>query len=167
MSVDTAMIKRAFTVVLLLMSGLALGCGDATPTPAKPATGTATLRFSATSTVRSSMNLIDPLKGIVYGSLFLSEDVAVTGPRDGSPSFANVEVAIDLDAADPSEATWTSPPLELNRYVFLGFFDVDGNGAEINDPDPGDPVTLPFTNQFDIEENKESSATVNFDLVYN
>lgn len=163
-----ALIKPiAMAALFASVGGIGLGCGNAAPEPMPTASGTAALRFSATSTVRSNMNLVDPLKGIVYGSLFLSEDVAVTGPREGSPSFASIEIAIDLDAADPSEASWTSPNLEPNRYVFLGFFDVDGNGASTQEPEPGDPVTLPFTNQFQIEENKETPTTVNFDLVFN
>jgi hypothetical protein len=30
-----------------------------------------------------------------------------------------------------------------------------------------DPVTLPFTNQFDIEAGKETEATIVFDILYN
>jgi hypothetical protein len=164
------MMANALGSIFLLatFAATAAGCGgDPEPANTPPPKGTATLRFSASSTVRTNMNLVDPLKGYVYGLLYLSEDVSVTGPRPEAVDYADVELLIDLEAKDPSEAAWTSPPLDPNRYVFLGMFDVDGNGAETGEPEAGDPVTLPFTNQFDITADQETQVTVNFDLVYN
>jgi hypothetical protein len=143
-------------------------CSDPAPSTPAPATGTAALRFSASSSVRNNAALVDPLVGTVYGEIYLSEDVSLTGPRDGSPIFGTVNITVDLVAADPSEAFWKSEPLELNRYTFLGMLDVDGNKPETNDgPDPGDPVTLPITNQFEITADQETSVTALFELVYN
>lgn len=153
---------------LLTTAGLICACSDPAPsTPAPPAKGTAALRFSASSSVRNNAALVDPLIGTVYGELYLSEDVSLTGPRDGSEVFGTVNVAVDLVAADPSEAVWKSEPLEPNRYTFLGMIDVDGNKAASDGPDSGDPVTLPITNQFEILENQETSVTALFELVYN
>ena len=73
---------------------------------------------------------------------------------------------MDLEANDVSTATWTSDPLEPQTYVFLGFFDVDGNGADSKDPDEGDPVTLPTSNEFSIVTGETTTMTVEFDLVF-
>jgi hypothetical protein len=155
-----------FTGIIAVASFVS-ACSDPAPANPAPPKGTAELRFSATSSVRKNSALVDPLKVYVYGELYLSEDVSLTGPRDGSPAFASIEFMIDLEVADPSESVWKSEPLDLNRYVFLGMLDVDGNKVENDGPDPGDPVTLPITNQFDVTENQETSVTALFELVYN
>jgi hypothetical protein len=147
----------------------AAACGtEETEAPAPPAKGTVTLSYSVSSGVKSNPNLVDPLKGAVYGALYLAEDVTVAGPLAEAEDVASVEVpSVDVQMAAESAEAWTSPPLAPGRYTFLGMFDVDGNGAEARDPDPGDPVTLPTTNQFDIVSDKETELTVVFDLVYN
>lgn len=159
--------KRGATLALFALLAVACGGNPEPAGPNTPADGTVAMRFSATNGVRQSMNLVDPLKGTVYGALYLAEDVSVSGPREGAESFADVEIAADLEAADPSEATWKSGPLAPNRYTFLGFFDLDENGPETYEPDPGDPVTLPFINQFDVTSSQETSMTAVFELVYN
>jgi len=167
-SMSNTLIRLAHIIGLVTIACLTSACSDPAPANPAPATGTAALRFSASSSVRNNAALVDPLVGTVYGEIYLSEDVSLTGPRDGSPIFGTVNLAVDLVAADPSEAVWTSEPLELNRYTFLGMLDVDGNKPTTNDgPDPGDPVTLPITNQFEINENQETSVTALFELVYN
>jgi hypothetical protein len=154
----------------LLLVALALaGCGGTDPPddPA-PAPGTITLRYSITNGVRSNPNLVDPPKGTVYGSIYLAEDVTLSGPRNGAVQYADVETAgVDVEMVDTSEASWKSSPLAPNRYTFLGFYDLDGNGTPGYEPDPGDPVTLPTTNQFEITSGQETAMTVMFDLVYN
>jgi hypothetical protein len=152
---------------MVFIACFASACSDPAPANPQPAQGSATLRFSATNSVRNNANLVDPLKGTVYGELYLSEDVSLSGPRDGSEVFGTVQVAIDLEAMDPSESVWKSEPLAPNRYTFLGMLDVDGNKAADGGPDPGDPVTLPITNQFEVTENQETSVTVLFELIYN
>ncbi len=163
-------LKRAFCTTLLV--GLA-GCssdeddgrrGDGGP--AGP-TGTVRLAFSVTNTVRQSPTLADPLVGTVFGNLFLAREVTLTGPIEGATEYGAVEVAgVDVVTDETSSARWTSPPLPANdRYVFLGFFDLDGNGADDYKPETGDPVTLPTVNEFDVLEDQEFDLTVVFDLV--
>lgn len=138
--------------------------GGNQPSPA----GTTVFKFSVTNTVSQSPSLTDPLSGAVYGALYLAEEVSVTGPIEGAAGAASIEVTgVDLTSATESTATWTSPELPPQTYTFLGFFDVDGNGTETRDPDPGDPVTLPVTNKFDIVDGQETPMTIKFDLVFN
>lgn len=159
---------RATLIAAVLAIGGSSGCGgdDAQPEPEPSTTGEATLQFSVSDTVRQSMSLEDPLTGVVYGSIFLAEDVNLAGPIDGAEEFGSVEVTgIDLQT-DTISGTWTSGPLEPQTYVFLGFFDVDGNGADSKDPEEGDPVTLPTSNEFDVATGETTEATVVFDLVF-
>ena len=128
--------------------------------------GTVRLTFTVPNGVRESPNLVSPLTGSVYGSLFLSEDVAATGPVEGAVEQASVEVTgVDIENVDVSAAAWTSEPLPPGDYTFLGFFDLNGNGTENYEPDGGDPATLPSVNQFTIVEGEETEFVVSFDLV--
>ena len=133
-------------------------------------TGQVALRFEVTGTVRESSNLEDELDGSIYGALFKSADVSITGPREDAEQFGSVEAAdIDLTAADTvTEVVWTSEGLEPGQYTFLGYFDVDGSsdGLEERDPESGDPVTLPTVNKFTIEAGETVELTVRFDLVF-
>lgn len=157
--------NRAWSVVVgvMLVGPVLVGCG-----PVKPPGGTVQFGFSVSDMVRNSANLKSPLNGIVYGNIFLQEDVSVTGPRSGAMEYADVQVSsVDLRTAATSEAKWTSPTLEAGKYVFLGFYDVNGNGATVNQPDPGDPVTLPTANRFEILDGQQVKRSVVFELVYN
>ena len=149
---------------LLIFAVLSLtACG-----PKPVGMGTVKLTYSTTSAVKTSANLKDPLLGTVYGNVFLQEDVGVFGPRNGAEEFAAVEVAgVDLRTADPSAESFTSMSLAAGSYVFLGFFDVDGNGSMTKDPDPGDPVTQALTNKFEITDATQTELVVKFDLVLN
>jgi uncharacterized protein (DUF2141 family) len=131
--------------------------------------GRAELRFSVSdATVRNSMNLKSPLLGTVYGNLFLEEDVSLTGPRDQAERFGEIEVPnVDLRTASESSMSVMTPELSPGRYVFLGFYDVNGNGSGSKSPDRGDPVTLPKTNAFEIRDQQNSKRLVVFELVYN
>ena len=154
----------------------ALGCSDSS-SPADTAapvadvaapSGSLVLNFSTTNTVRKSPNLEDPLLGTVYGSVYLAEDVTLTGPREGAEAaVTGITVEqVDLRTKDVSDESWTSPPLPPGEYMFLGMLDVDDNAAQTdNDPDTGDPVTLPI-NKFIIEQGVQAAVTVPFDLVY-
>src|SRR5688572_10532795 len=118
--------KRLFTLVLGV---LAVACSSSTDSPPPPSTGTVVLRFAVAPSARKSAALKDPLKGSVYGAIFLAEDVGVTGPRDGAKEFGSIELHnVDLEAAQTSLESWTTPPLEPNKYIFTGFFDLDANG---------------------------------------
>ena len=164
--------------LLALTSGLALamalsGCeseradGDSAG-KGDAGKGDAILSFTAKSSVQKAKFLVDPLKGAVYGNLFLTEDVTVAGPIKGAVQFGSVDVlGLDLQGEGKVDGAFTTPKLAPGNYTFLGFFDVDGNGGESHDPDPGDPVTLAITNHFVIEAGKTVAYTVTFDLVYN
>ena len=103
------------------------------------------LRFDASDTVRESDRLTDPLRGDVWGSVYRAEDVTIGGPREGAEPVASFAFE-DVDATVPGEGMEYLLPDELpvGEYQILGFMDTDGNGAETQDPDEGDPVTLPI-----------------------
>jgi hypothetical protein len=127
--------------------------------------GTAMLRFSVTQTVRTSPSLVDPLIGTIHGGIFLASDVTTTGPIEGAEIQAMVELAVDLEAAMET-MPWQAPPLAADRYVFLGFLDLDGNFAATMRPDAGDPVTLPGGG-FDVVAGEAVEVAARFDLVFN
>ena len=162
----------SLVLVALAMAAVSMGCGG-TEEPADPspsmATGTATLRFSVPNGVRRSPNLADELTGAVYGALYKASEVSITGPQAGALQFASIDIAaVDLRAEGPSTTEWRSEPLPAQTYIFLGFFDVDGNGATTKDPDAGDPVTLPSSEyHFTVEGGRAVPQTVSFDLVFN
>jgi len=111
--------------------------------------------------------LVDPLVGSVYGDLYLTSEVTITGPTEDAVAFASIVLDdVDLSKLDVSAVSWTSEPLPAGDYTFLGMFDLDGNFEQTdNGPDPGDPVTLP-TQAFDIVEGQDTAFTVMFDLVF-
>jgi hypothetical protein len=149
---------KAATIPFLLLAA----CGGS-----EVAEGDATLTFGVTNGVRANPTLEDALVGDVRGNLFLVEEVTLTGPVEGATEFGAVEMlAVDLEASDQSPP-WTTPMLAPGSYVFLGFFDVDANGGESFEPDPGDPVTLPVTNQFEIVGGETVEVSAVFDLVLN
>ncbi len=149
---------RALSLLLLLAAACA---------PPPPPKGTVVFTFSVTDGVRQSPSLKSPLLGPVYGGIFLSEDVGAMGPREGAESKASVDVPqVDLRTASVAEATWKSPPLDPGLYTFLGMLDVNGNGEQARRPDPGDPVTLPTTNQFRIGADRQVERAISFDVVY-
>jgi hypothetical protein len=149
-------------LVMSVVALAAVGCG-----PAKVPGGTVQCGFGVSDQVRTNPALKSPLKGTVYGNLFLQEDVAVDGPRAGSTQYGDVEIAVDLTTATSSDAKWTSGTLAPGKYVFLGFFDVNGNAGTAKEPDPGDPVTLALTNKFDITDGAVTKRAVLFELVFN
>jgi hypothetical protein len=162
--------SRRSSLCALVVAALAVAAcsssGDGTP--AAPAKGTVTLKFGITDFTKKDANLKSPLQGTVYGALFLAEDVGLAGPRKDAKQYAEIEVAnVDIRNGD-SVATWTSPPLEPNRYIFTGFFDVNGNGAQSKQPDSGDPATVPGKDkQFDIAPNKSIDFVEKFDIIVN
>jgi hypothetical protein len=173
--------KKLFSIAIAL--GL-VACGGGSPDPGDddPPGDDATeadaaissaqkvnMTFSVTNGVRQSPNLVDPLMGAVYGQLFKSSEVTLTGPIDGAMEYGSVEVTgVDLITATTA-GMFTSLELPANDYTFLGFFDVDGNGATDRSPDAGDPVTIPITNTFTITSDQTApiDETITFDFVYN
>jgi hypothetical protein len=150
--------KPALLAILALAA-----CGGS---ESETADGTADLRFSVTNGVRGSSALVDPLVGNVYGNIYLADEVTLTGPIEGAMEFGYVEmVNVDLRTATESSAM-SIGALPEGEYIFLGFYDVDGNGATTKDPDAGDPVTLPV-DKFEVVPSMKSDVVVDFDLVYN
>jgi hypothetical protein len=134
---------------------------------AAAATGTVTLRFGVSNGVRMGPTLVDPLVGTVYGDLFLTSDVTITGPVEGAVSYASIALeGVDLTTEETATLTWTSEALPAENYTFLGMFDLDANfEASDQNPDAGDPVTLP-NQKFDLVADQETAFTVMFELVY-
>ena len=92
----------------------------------------------------------------------------MTGPRKDAVAFGAASIPdVDLRMAESSTAAFVTRPLAPGKYVFLGFFDVDGNGATSKEPDQGDPVTLALTNIFDIVDGQQTRRSILFELVFN
>lgn len=154
----------------LVLGGLLAACGGKDEPPmSTPTTAQVTLRFAVPNGTRRSPNLVNSLRGPVYGAIFKSAEVTIGGPIAGAQSLESVEIAeVDLQTADTSTASWTSKPLPADTYIFLGFYDVDGNGEQSRDPDSGDPVTLPSSEyRFPLEAGKDIDRIVSFDLIFN
>jgi hypothetical protein len=172
----------------ILLAALVLACGDAggpdgttddtTGGPAPTTGGTApttggavdggTVRFTFTISAGARENLKPelPPTGTIHGSIFRAEDVGVTGPIDGAVSIEGVRVeGVDLTTADVSAASFTSGTIAPGEYVFLGFFDLNGNGDTVGEPESGEPATLPTINKFTIETDKALDYVVSFDIV--
>ncbi|MCB0970710.1 MAG: hypothetical protein KDA97_04215 [Acidimicrobiales bacterium] len=118
------------------------GCGDVGSTDAEE--GRFELTFQPSSTVADS-ELKAPLRGTVYGSVYRSSDVKISGPIDGAEPVATLRVP-DVDATDGASDPYVlEVDLPAGSYQILGFLDIDGN-ADPDDPDPdeGDPVMIPI-----------------------
>lgn len=145
---------------------LAVACGPKADPPIE--LGTLTLQFQIEQRVRVDIDPKVKLTGTIYGDLYLAEDVTVVGPIDDAMAYASIALPADLTADGVAKATWTSGELAPQRYAFLGFFDVaDKSTPQKRRPQSGDPVTLAFTNRFDVEAGQMSQAVVRFDLLYN
>ncbi len=154
--------RRTFVLGLFTVCA---GCGRGKG----PTTGTTTESYKVSPDVRTNPNLTDTLVGAVYGSIYFSIDVGAAGPTPGINSVVDVAVQdIDLIASAVSATTWTSTPMEPGDYTFLGLFDVKYKGTQgtQSSPVPGDPVTLPTTNQFHINPGEDTQVTILFDLLY-
>lgn len=155
---------------MLAAAVLALGCsaeGEAEDEDGD-ITGTLTLRFEVSADVRNNASLTDPLKGVVYGWLFHAEDVTTTGPKDGAQAVDEITIEdVDLTTDELSAATWRSGPLEPGRYTFLGFWDLDGNGADSKQPDDGDPATDPAANVYDVGDKAQVTGRAQFSILSN
>lgn len=102
--------------------------------------------FTASSTVRDSRELKAPLRGTVYGAVFASSDVTITGPNEGATPKLDF-VFPDVDVTDPDVLRQYEMPgdLPFGDYQILGFMDIDGDAdPTAADPDTGDPVFIPI-----------------------
>ncbi len=108
--------------------------------------GRARLRFSASSTVRTSPAQHGPLRGPVWFDVYRAEDVTIVGPNAGARPVTSFHVE-RVDLTDASQQPEFELPDELSAgtYQILGFMDTNGNADPMNpNPDAGDPVTLPI-----------------------
>lgn len=152
--------------LLALCVLLGVACGPQADPPIEA--GTLTLQFQLDARVRADVDPKVKLVGTVYGDLYLAEDVTVVGPIDDAKAYASIAVPVDLSADGVAKASWTSAELMPQRYAFLGFFDVgDKSTPEKRRPTAGDPVTLAFTNRFDVDPGQMAKAIIRFDLLYN
>jgi hypothetical protein len=151
--------------LIIVASAVALSACGSSPAPAPM--GSVKMKFQVGNSAKMDSALKSPLMGNVYGNVFLQEDVSVTGPRNDAMGFADVTVnGVDLRTKDLSDQEY-SVSLAPGTYVFLGFYDVNGDGATSKSPDTGDPVTLPTTNDFTVTDRVTTDRVIEFDLVYN
>ena len=74
----------------------------------------------------------------------------------------DLEVSLDLtDDGGPSGVLFTSEALDSQVVWILGCLDADANGCD----DPGDPVTLPSENKFQVVAGEVSAITVNMGIL--
>jgi hypothetical protein len=101
------------------------------------------VRFDASTTVRESTELTDPLRGDVFADIFRAEDVTLSGPIEGAVAVGSFHFP-DVDITAGASVEFLVPDeLPVGDYQILGFMDIDGNGTD-GSPDVGDPVTLPI-----------------------
>ena len=110
----------------------------------------------------------EPARGVFYGQIFDADVVSALGPDDGAQPLDQIEHSLDMgDGTIPTELLHTSVPLTIDEVVILGFLDSDENAGETgNDPDGGDPVTLPGENSFDVVLGATTAVTVEFGMLY-
>lgn len=127
---------------------------DSIPTPATCAemgstealSGRFHIRFDASSTVRESALLTNPLIGNVWGSVYRAADVTIAGPNEGAEPVASFAFE-DVDITGGLSATTYDIETLIpgGNYQILGFMDIDMNADLANaDPDQGDPVAIPI-----------------------
>ncbi len=157
-------------LALLLLSSACAPKDEPIPDDEKPSVMETKIvvRLKISDGVRSQLKKDSSIKGTAYGEFFLTEDVTLTGPRKGALAAASLELPIDLKTDKLSAASWSSKPLTPQTYIFWGFFDIgDKSTPTTRDPVAGDPVTLPFTNKFELAAGQTMPVTVTFDLLYN
>lgn len=144
------------------------GDTDADTDVAGSGTGRLLLRFTIDPDLAVTMD--EPPAGHVWGDLFHAEDITNVGPNDGAVAVASFEAEADLTPVGTTQTTTavlvTSEPLPIGYYRAAGFLDSDANGAEVHDPEAGDPVTFPANNEFEVLEDQDVEATVEFNLLF-
>ncbi len=152
-------------VLVLLASGCVPGGGGihTQEDPHADAVRNVELRFSLDDSIRGDLDR--PAHGIVRGNLYRTEDVGAFGPSDSAVPLASIDpTAVDLTDKQVSEAYWRSKTLPAGKVTFLGYVDLDRSGGD--DPDDGEPVTLPATNRFELRQDTALlQVTISFDYV--
>lgn len=116
------------------------GCemlGD--PTIVLAPKGTLNISFVASDTIKKSPDLMGPLVGTIYCSLFAKEDVEITGPVEGAQSIQDFNIPM-ADLSGTKTPTFITQELFAGEYQVLCAQDLDGDGEASH----GDPVTLPI-----------------------
>ncbi len=120
--------------------------------------GTLNITFKASDVILNSPNLMGPLQGTIYCSVFHASDVNVTGPKEGAQSIEDFTVPnADLKATPPP--TFTTGEFFAGEYQVLCAQDIDSSG----DASTGDPVTVPI-GSYTIACNK-NPTTVEFAIL--
>jgi hypothetical protein len=101
--------------------------------------GTLDITFQASSTILMSPDLMGPLQGTIYCSVFHASDVDVTGPHQGAVSLQDFNVP-DADLQAKPLPTFVTQALFAGEYQVLCAQDLDKSG----DASHGDPVTIPI-----------------------
>jgi hypothetical protein len=152
----------------LSLAFLLFACAKEAPPEEMEDPGRLQLRFGLAESIRDEARMAKSVRGTAYGDLYPSEEVSVVGPIEGAMKVASIRIAIDVSTNDVSDGQWLSMQLKPGKYTFLGFFDVnDKSTPDKRRPVSGDPVTLPFTNKFEVKPGQETPGTVRFDLLYN
>jgi hypothetical protein len=137
-------------------------------------TGRLLLRFTIDPDLADAM--AEPPVGHVWGDLYNADDIDNLGPKKDDrgnelPSVlsyeaATVDITPDGTTQTSSEVLFTTEPLPVGYYRAAGFLDSDGNGADTTSPEEGDPVTFPANNEFEVLEDQDVEATIEFNLLY-
>jgi hypothetical protein len=166
--------------ILSLWIGSGLGCaskngsGDTGDEAASDAadggddatSGTLEIRFEMDPDLITAMD--EPAAGLFQGQIYDAEEVTALGPEDDATILDAFEVNLDMgDGQTSTGIVHTTVQLDVPYAVVLGFLDSDGNAtASENEPDGGDPVTLPGPNTFEVVFGQSMAVTVDFGLLY-
>jgi hypothetical protein len=135
--------------------------------PVEPEGGPGRLlvQFTPTDDVRASANLVEPLRGTIRGAIYRADDVEVFGPIEGAEPLESITME-DVDLTEVgSVAEYATGDLPAGDVKVLAFFDLDPDVSPAPDePDEGDPVTVPLGSQR-VVSGETSAVTVTFDLV--
>jgi len=151
----------------LLPLALMLACDKSPEDTGHAGSGAGTLALSFAIHEDWHAALDEPGVGPFWGSFYYSEEVSSFGPDDGAEDLGSIYVdEVDLVDGSATATLFTSEPLPADWITVLGFVDTDGNAdAESPDPDSGDPVTVPYENEFLVAEDTETEAQVFFGLL--
>jgi hypothetical protein len=114
-----------------------------------PTTGTLALTFEIDEDWAAEMD--EPAIGPFSGNVYNADEVTGAGPDDGAVVLASIYVAeVDLTSLGPTSVLFTTKEIPTGWVNILGFIDSDGNAGPDENPDDGDPVTLPNQNEFEL-----------------
>lgn len=148
--------------VLLTLVACAEPDGSASADSGDPSDGTIAMSFAIDEDHAAEMS--EAPRGMFYGAVFPEDVVDPTGadPADAIESFA-LDLELDVDGA-PTASLYTSGPLPPGKVYVLGYLDSDGNSPD--EPDAGDPVTLPgFSDRVEVVPGETVAQSVVLDLL--